>query len=66
MAKRKIKLTKSQYTERVTARDWCKRHGFEGFARWYDEELFERAYSGRLPDGAIEYSVISNNENTDE
>lgn len=55
--KRRIKLTQKQYEELTRARDWCKTNGFEGFERWYNDELAFQARRRALPDGAREYQI---------
>ena len=47
----RVRLTMKQYNELITARDWCALNGFEGFKRWYDEELTFQARRRALPIG---------------
>ncbi len=48
---KRVRLTMKQYNELIEARDWCHRKGFEGFKRWYDEELAFQAKRRALPIG---------------
>ena len=55
MAKKVVVLTDSEYWEIINSRDWCRRQGFVGLQRYYDEELTFQARRGALPPGAAEY-----------
>ena len=44
-------MTMTHYTEMVAARDWCAINGYEGFKRWYDEELEFQSKRRALPIG---------------
>ena len=48
---KRVRLTMKQYNELLESRDWCAKNGFEGFKRWYDEELTFQARRRALPIG---------------
>ena len=56
MAKRRVRLTETQYGELVESRDWCARNDMSGLRDFYDDELAFLAGRYALPAGAIEYS----------
>ncbi len=55
MARRRVKLTDSQYGELVESREWCAKRGLTGFRDFYDEELGFLAGRRALPADAREY-----------
>ncbi len=48
---KRVRMTMTHYNELVEARDWCHTNGYEGFKRWYDEELAFQSKRRALPIG---------------
>lgn len=48
---KRVRMTMVHYNELIEARDWCARNGYEGFKRWYDEELAFQSKRRALPIG---------------